>query len=87
MLLLAPIYWHDRLAPEERLDVRELVRQLVAAGVDARACDSFDHLLATALDTARRGDVMVTMSSGSFDSLPQLLLQALAGEPGARLLT
>ncbi len=81
VLLLAPIFWHDRLAPEQRLDVETMLRRLAAAGTEARSCDSTEDLLATALETARRGDVMVTMSSGSFDSLPQRLLRALAGEP------
>ncbi len=89
VLLLAPIFHRERLAPEERLDVEALLAELTAAGVDARSCADFDDLLATALSEARRGDVIVTMSSGSFDSLPQRLLEALgsSGGPEPRLLT
>ncbi len=87
VLLLAPIFHRDRLAPEERLDVEALLAELAASGVDARSCASIDDLMAVALAEARPGDVIVTMSSGSFDSLPQRLLAALTGEPSPRLLT
>ena len=36
-----------------------------------------DDVLATALAEAREGDVIVTMSSGSFDGMPQRLLASL----------
>ncbi len=77
VLLLAPIFHHQRLG-DQRLDVGALLRELIAAGVDARECTSLDELFAAALAAAREGDVIVTMSSGSFDSLPQRLLEALA---------
>ncbi len=77
VLLLAPIFHHERLG-EERLDVEALLRELTAAGVDARSCAGIDELFAAALAEAREGDVVVTMSSGSFDALPQRLLEALA---------
>ncbi len=80
VLLLAPIFHHQRLGAE-RLDAPALVRELIAAGIDARACTSVDELFAVALAEAREGDVIVTMSSGSFDSLPQRLLQALGQDP------
>ncbi len=76
VLLLAPIFHHERLG-DLRLDVDALVRELVAAGVAARGCDSLDELFSAALAEARQGDVLVTMSSGSFDAMPQRLLEAL----------
>ncbi len=76
MLVLAPIFWHERLG-DLRLDVEALIRELVAAGVDARACNSLDDVLTTTLAEAREGDVVVTMSSGSFEGMPQRLLEAL----------
>ena len=77
VLLLAPIFHHDRLAPEERLDREALVRALCESGVDARACDNLDDLYAAALATVRHGDVVVTMSSGDFAAMPHRLLEAL----------
>lgn len=76
MLLLAPIFWHERLG-DLRLDVAALIRELIAGGVDARACEGLDAVFATALSEAREGDVFVTMSSGSFEGMPQRLLEAL----------
>ncbi len=77
VVLLAPIFHHERLG-DQRLDVEALLRELAAAGVDARSFDSIDALFAAALAEVREGDVLVTMSSGSFDGLPQRLLGALA---------
>ncbi len=76
VLLLAPIFHHQRLG-DQRLDVEALLRELNAAGVDARDSTSLDELFAAALAEAREGDVIVTMSSGSFESLPYRLLEAL----------
>ncbi len=76
VLLLAPIFHRERLG-DQRLDVAALVRELAAEGVDGRDYASLDELFAAAVAEARPGDVVVTMSSGSFDSLPQRLLEAL----------
>ncbi len=77
VLMLAPIFHRERIERGERLDVETLLRELATVGVDARGCSSIDEVLAVALDEAREGDVIVTMSSGSFDSLPRRLLAAL----------
>ena len=76
-VLLAPVFHARRLGPDQILDREALADDLAARGVDARACASIDDLLAQALDLARPGDVLVTMSSGSFDGLPRRLLEAL----------
>ncbi len=76
VVLLAPIFHHQRLG-DQRLDVEALLRELVAAGAGARSCASLDEVFAAALAEAREGDVIVTMSSGSFDAMPQRLLEAL----------
>ena len=80
VLLLAPIFHHERLG-DQRLDVAVLLRDLASAGIDARNCASLDELFAAAMAEARPGDVVVTMSSGSFDSLPHRLLEALTAVP------
>ena len=76
VLLLAPIFHYERLG-DQRLDAGALMRELIAAGVDARECTSVDELFAAAIAEARAGDVVVTMSSGSFDGLPRRLLDGL----------
>ncbi len=76
-VLFAPLYYAERLGPEERIDFAELARDLTASGVQAEACSSVDRLCARALQEAGAGDVLVTMSSGSFGGLPHRLLEAL----------
>jgi UDP-N-acetylmuramate: L-alanyl-gamma-D-glutamyl-meso-diaminopimelate ligase len=77
-VLLAPVFHAGRLAPDERLDTAALAAALCRRGVDARAFESNDALLAAALAGAAAGDVLTTMSSGSFDGMPQRLVAALA---------
>ncbi len=76
-VLFAPLYYAERLAPEERIDFAELARELAGSGIEAEATASIDQLFARALEEAAPGDVVVTMSSGSFASLPHRLLEAL----------
>ncbi len=77
VVLLAPIFHHGRIEDRERLDVESLLTALQADGVTAMSSASSDQLLATAVSLARPGDVFVTMSSGSFDGLPDRLFAAL----------
>lgn len=79
-VLLAPTYHEGRLSPEERLDFPTLAGDLTAAGVPAQIAADTSELLHTAVTEARPGDVLVTMSSGSFDGMPHRLLEQLQGE-------
>ncbi len=76
-VLFAPLYYAERLLPEERIDFAALARELTGAGVEAEACPSVDRLFERALEQAAAGDLLVTMSSGSFAGLPHRLLAAL----------
>lgn len=77
-VLFAPTFHSGRLSPDERLDFAALAAALAAGGVDASRCAGLDELLARVIADSRPGDVLVTMSSGSFENLPQRLLAALA---------
>lgn len=76
-VLLAPIFHEGRLSPEERLDFHALAEELTAAGVPTKVGADTADLLRTALEEAREGDVLVTMSSGSFDGMPYRLYEGL----------
>lgn len=76
-VLLAPIFHAGRLAADERLDLVALVGALAARGVVATCHPDTSDLLACALAEAAPGDVIVTMSSGSFDGLPGRLVSGL----------
>jgi UDP-N-acetylmuramate: L-alanyl-gamma-D-glutamyl-meso-diaminopimelate ligase len=82
-VLFAPTFHAGRLAPEEKLDFGILAETLRADGVAADLCAGTDDLLQRALAEAREGDVLVTMSSGSFDGMPHRLAAALEGEDRA----
>lgn len=76
-VLFAPTFHLGRLAPEERLDFAGLAAELDAAGVPATLCADTGEVLRRAVEEARPGDVVVTMSSGAFEGMPCRLVEAL----------
>jgi UDP-N-acetylmuramate: L-alanyl-gamma-D-glutamyl-meso-diaminopimelate ligase len=76
---LAPIFHARRLADEERLDLGVLVGRLAESGVEAVASDSTAAVLDRVLATSRPGDVVVAMSSGSFDGIALRIVEGLGG--------
>ena len=81
-VLIPPIFHARRFEPSDLLDREALAADLATAGVAAEPCASVDAVLARALELARPGDVVVTMSSGSFDGIPRRLLAALRERSG-----
>ncbi|HYN21269.1 MAG TPA: Mur ligase family protein, partial [Thermoanaerobaculia bacterium] len=76
-VLFAPTFHEGRLSAEERLDFGALAEELTAAGIPATVGADTDDLRRRALDEAREGDVLATMSSGSFDGMPYRLYEGL----------
>jgi UDP-N-acetylmuramate: L-alanyl-gamma-D-glutamyl-meso-diaminopimelate ligase len=76
-VLFAPLFHSNRLAPEERLDLAALAAALTAAGVPATVGADNADLLRLGIEEARDGSVLATMSSGSFEGMPQRLLAAI----------
>ena len=74
-VFLAPVFHRERLG-EEGIDPERLAAEIERLGAEATACESTDLLLEKALAEARAGDVLVTMSSGSFDGMPRRLLRS-----------
>ncbi len=83
-VFLAPIFHAGRLADEERLDLDALSKALGERGVEARTTGSTEETLETILAEGRPGDVVVTMSSGSFEGLPRRLLEGFASGRSGR---
>lgn len=77
VVFFAPIFHAGRLSDEERLDLETLILDLRGDGVDARTTESLEDLASRVLEAAAAGDVLVTMSSGSFEGMPHRLLAAL----------
>jgi UDP-N-acetylmuramate: L-alanyl-gamma-D-glutamyl-meso-diaminopimelate ligase len=82
-VLFAPIFHSGRLAADERLDFGALAGELTAAGVPSTLCAGSEDVLRRALAEASDGDVVATMSSGSFEGLPGRLLEALRDGAGS----
>jgi UDP-N-acetylmuramate: L-alanyl-gamma-D-glutamyl-meso-diaminopimelate ligase len=61
----------------ELFSADELVGDLVAAGVEARACDSVDEIVEALVAERRPGDVVLVMSNGAFGNIWEKLLAAL----------
>lgn len=76
-VLFAPIFHSGRLRAEERLDFHHLADALSGTGVPATVCADTEDVLRRSLAESRAGDVLVTMSSGSFDGMPHRLIEAL----------
>jgi UDP-N-acetylmuramate: L-alanyl-gamma-D-glutamyl-meso-diaminopimelate ligase len=75
--LLAPIFHRGRLTEEECLDTARLTHELAEAGIDAEAFEDNQELFEATLARVQPDDLVVTMSSGDFGSMPQRLLTAL----------
>jgi len=76
-ILLAPL-GRTNLAPEEALDLDQLVRDLAARGRTARRYVSADAIVQELGETAREGDVIALLSNGAFDGIHQKVLARLA---------
>jgi UDP-N-acetylmuramate: L-alanyl-gamma-D-glutamyl-meso-diaminopimelate ligase len=76
-LVLAPVYHAQRLGPDNQLDRAALVRRFGASGKPAFAPALNDAIPEILRREARRGDVLLLMSSGAFGGLPETLLEGL----------
>jgi len=82
-VLFAPLYHRARLEPEQRLDLDRLAAELASAGTPATAAESVEALAGELVAEAVPGDVVITMSSGSFEGLPRRIVALLTERAGA----
>lgn len=75
-VIIAPTFHRDRLG-DAHLDFHTLSEELTEMGTSTRVAESTEDVLNQALGMAQPGDVMVTMSSGSFEGMPYRLLEEL----------
>ncbi|MDH3253960.1 MAG: Mur ligase family protein [Acidobacteriota bacterium] len=76
-VMLAPVFHAARFADDERLDTAGLIGDLASHGIPARLFSSVENMARNIAIGLEPGDVVVTMSSGSFGGLPQRLLEIL----------
>jgi UDP-N-acetylmuramate: L-alanyl-gamma-D-glutamyl-meso-diaminopimelate ligase len=82
-VVLAPIFHRARLSDDQRLDVDRLAAELGAGGTPTVAAASLEAIEALVIGEARAGDVVVTMSSGSFGNLARRLVAAFGAASSA----
>ena len=77
---LGAVYFkqNDPIPADARLDTDALAGAIASRGPVAAAFPSTDAILAAIVADARPGDVIVCMSNGPFDRLPQRLIAALS---------
>jgi len=66
-VLIAPIHYAGRLKPSDRLDFQALSAGLQELGIEAQAVSSMEGFVDALVELARPGDLLLFMSSGSFD--------------------
>ncbi len=67
----------EKIPLEERLSSKELVEELKRRGLKASYSPNTNHLLEEIIQRSREGDLVLFMSNGPFDNLPQRLLDRL----------
>jgi UDP-N-acetylmuramate: L-alanyl-gamma-D-glutamyl-meso-diaminopimelate ligase len=77
--VLLPPLGRSGLAPEEALDLDELVAALRARGRRAARFESVDAIVTELAATAREGSVVALLSNGAFGGIHAKLLSRLAG--------
>jgi len=68
---------HDKVPADQRLDVREIVRELNARGVIADASPDVPELVRRVSSNARPNDLILVMSNGAFGGFIGALLEEL----------
>jgi UDP-N-acetylmuramate: L-alanyl-gamma-D-glutamyl-meso-diaminopimelate ligase len=72
-VLLAPVFEPERLPPDDRLDAGAVADAIRERGREAAACGSVDEIVKVLLEESREGDVVLLLSNGSFEGLPERL--------------
>jgi len=67
----------EKIPPAERFSSKALVEELKRRGLKTFYCPDTNHLLDELIRQVREGDVILIMSNGPFDNMPQRLLDRL----------
>lgn len=69
----------EGISQEERLSVKQLLEGILARGLESHAFAEVEEMLDFILSRVEPGDVLLIMSTGSFDNLHERTLEALRG--------
>jgi UDP-N-acetylmuramate: L-alanyl-gamma-D-glutamyl-meso-diaminopimelate ligase len=67
----------EKIPPNERLSSKDLVKALKRRGLKAFYAPDTNYLLDEIIRYSRKGDLVLIMSNGPFDNLPQRVLDRL----------
>jgi len=84
VVILAPLHRPDKVKPEERLSLPNVVQALQGRGKEAIAMPSIQSIVDHLAQHLQPGDIVLMMSNGDFDNLPRRVLEAVAGQPHRR---
>ena len=73
----------EKVAPEERLDPKRLIRDIAAQGGQGLFVERVEDIAAHLAGETQDGDVVAILSNGGFGGLHDLLLEALRSREGA----
>jgi UDP-N-acetylmuramate: L-alanyl-gamma-D-glutamyl-meso-diaminopimelate ligase len=79
-ILLSSVHRAGLLSDDHRLDPETVAQSVRALGKDARVLPSAIAIAELLASEARKGDVLLVMSNGSFDGLCEKLLKALSAK-------
>ena len=80
MIFLKPPPQLEKVPPEERLDLKQLARDLKARGIEAQVFPGARDLLAALKKHLHPEDIVIFMSNGPFDHLPARLVEDVASK-------
>jgi UDP-N-acetylmuramate: L-alanyl-gamma-D-glutamyl-meso-diaminopimelate ligase len=75
--ILAGLFAPEKIPPDQRLDPREVIAELVRSGGSGRFLSTTDEIVRYLAASVRAGDLVCIMSSGGFDGIHSKLLAAL----------
>src|SRR6202046_972625 len=83
-VLIGPVNRAQLLGEEERLSPEQIADSLLERGRPAKAFESSDEIAEYLEENAKRGDLVIVMSNGSFDGLSGKLLEKFKSLAAAR---
>lgn len=78
-VVVAGVFRAEQVEPGRRLSPERLAADIGGRGVEARCIERADDILAALISECREGDVVLVMSNGDFEKLPERLIAGLGG--------
>lgn len=77
VILASPRKKSDNLAPEEQIDIEDMVQAIAALGPETRLIPDVDEIVKVVAAQAQPGDLIIGLSGASFGGVHQKLVDAL----------